>query len=149
MRIHLCTTIGASVDAVWRSIENIESHTEWMADAESITFRSTQRQGVGTEFECRTRVGPMTTTDVMRITEWEPGSAMGIEHRGLVTGSGRFSLTAVGLHLTEFCWTEELHFPARFGGALGARLGRPMLRRIWQRNLDRLRVHAERFESPA
>jgi carbon monoxide dehydrogenase subunit G len=147
MRIHLCTTIGASADVVWRAIEDIETHTEWMADAESITFRSSQRQGVGTEFECVTRVGPLTTTDVMRITDWKVGSAMGIEHRGLVTGSGRFTLAAVGLHLTEFCWTEELHFPARLGGPLGARLGKPVLERIWRANLARLRTHAEAYGS--
>jgi uncharacterized protein YndB with AHSA1/START domain len=147
MRIHLCTTIGAPVDVVWRAVEDVGTHVDWMADAESIRFRSDQRQGVGTEFECVTKVGPFTTMDVMRITEWEPGSAMGIEHRGVVTGSGRFTLTAVGLRLTEFCWAEELRFPVRLGGALGARLGRPVLERIWRGNLERLRDRAEALGS--
>lgn len=143
MRIHLCTTIGAPVDIVWRTVEDVETHIEWMADAEAIRFLSPQRKGVGTEFECLTRVGPLTTTDLMRVTEWEPGSTMGIEHRGLVTGAGRFTLRAVGLHLTEFCWTEELHFPIRLGGPVGARLARPVLERIWRGNLARLRTRAE------
>ena len=82
MHIHLCTTIGAPVDHVWATVEDIATHTQWMADAESIEFVTDQRRGVGTAFDCRTRVGPLTTTDRMRVTEWEPGAVMGIEHHG-------------------------------------------------------------------
>ncbi len=144
MHIHLCTTIGAPVASVWRTVENIETHTKWMADAESITFRTEQRAGVGTEFDCLTRVGPLSTVDTMRVTEWEPGAVMGIEHRGIVTGRGRFTLRHAGSGLTEFCWTEDLVFPARLGGGAAERLGRPVLMRIWAANLSRLRVLAER-----
>ena len=143
MKIHLCTTIGASVERVWRTVEDISTHTDWMADAESITFVSEQRSGVGTEFDCLTRVGPLSTVDRMRITEWEPEAVMGIEHRGLVTGSGRFTLRASGAGLTEFCWDEDLHFPIWMGGAIGERAGRPVLMRIWRANLARLRALAE------
>lgn len=143
MHIHLCTTIGAPVASVWRTVENIESHIEWMADAESITFRTDQRAGVGTEFDCLTRVGPLSTVDTMRVTEWEPGAVMGIEHRGIVTGRGRFTLRDAGSGLTEFCWAEDLVFPARLGGGAAERLGRPVLMRIWAANLSRLRVLAE------
>ena len=144
MRIHLCTTIGAPVASVWRTVENIESHTEWMADAESITFRTDQRTGVGTEFDCLTRIGPLAMVDTMKVTEWESGAVMGIDHRGMVTGRGRFTLRHAGSGLTEFCWTEDLVFPARLGGGLGERLGRPILMRIWASNLSRLRELAER-----
>lgn len=143
MHIHLCTTIGAPVSSVWDTIENIDTHPQWMTDAESITFRTDQRSGVGTEFDCLTRIGPLTTVDAMRVTEWEPGAVMGIEHRGLVTGRGRFTLRAAGPGLTEFCWTEEITFPARLGGGLGERAGRPVLTRVWRANLARLRSLAE------
>lgn len=143
MKIRLCTTIGAPVERVWRTVEDISTHTEWMADAESITFVSEQRSGVGTQFDCLTRVGPLSTVDRMRITEWEPEAVMGIEHHGLVTGSGRFTLRASGAGLTEFCWDEDLRFPIWMGGAIGERAGRPMLLRIWRANLARLRTLAE------
>jgi hypothetical protein len=148
MHLHLCTTIGAPVEGVWRTVEDIASHTEWMADAVAIRFHGSQRQGVGTEFECVTRIGPLTTVDVMRVTEWEPGSTMGIEHRGLVTGAGRFTLRAVGVGLTEFCWTEDLRFPLHLGGALGERAARPVFSRVWRANLARLRDRAERAAGP-
>jgi hypothetical protein len=69
---------------------------------------------------------------------------MGIEHRGVVTGRGRFTLHAVGGDLTELCWDEELRFPWWMGGPAGEQASRPVLTRIWRANLDRLRTKAER-----
>ena len=83
----------------------------------------------------------------MRVTEWEPQRVMGIEHRGVVTGSGRFTLRAAPAGITEFCWDEELRFPAWLGGAIGERAGRPVLMRIWRANLRRLRALAEAGEN--
>ena len=116
-------------------MEDIETHTEWMADAVAITFRTEQHTGVGTEFDCLTRVGPFTTTDVMTVTEWDPGVVMGIEHRGVVTGRGRFTLHALPGELTELCWDEELRFPWWMGGPVGERTSRPVFTRLWRANL--------------
>jgi len=144
--VHLCTTIGVPPDAVWAAMEDIATHTEWMADAVAITFRTEQRRGLGTEFECLTRIGPFTTTDVMTVTEWEPGAAMGIEHRGVVTGRGRFSMTARAGGLTELCWDEALRYPLWMGGPVGERMSKPVFARIWRGNLDRLRRRAEQAQ---
>ncbi|MGH9025043.1 MAG: SRPBCC family protein [Acidimicrobiia bacterium] len=144
--LHLCVDIDRTPAQVWAAIERIETHVEWMADAVSITFRTQQRTGVGTEFACRTRLGPFHTTDVMTVTEWEANKVIGIEHRGVVTGSGRFTLTpATG---TSFCWTEDLRFPWWMGGPAGERAARPLLRRVWLRNLARLRTIVERQSRP-
>ncbi len=67
-------------------IEPIETHVEWMTDAESITFTSEQHRGVGTTFDCLTRSARFHTNDRMIVTEWEPDRVMGIAHRGLVHG---------------------------------------------------------------
>jgi hypothetical protein len=63
---------------------------------------------------------------------------MGVRHVGVVTGTGRFTLDAVGRHHTEFTWEERLEFPWWMGGTLGAFAGAPVLRRIWTRNLRAL-----------
>jgi len=141
--IRVGTTIGAAPDRVWAAIEDLETHTDWMADAASITFLTEQRSGVGTELACVTRVGPLRTNDVMRVVGWDPGVAMTIEHRGVVTGRGRFVLTPVGTACTGFAWTEELTFPWWMGGPVGERAARPLLARIWHRNLVRLRAKVE------
>ncbi len=144
MRIRVAITIDAPPDAVWRAIEPIERHTDWMADAVSITFTSAARRGVGTRFDCVTRLGPFRTTDRMAVTEWEPRRAMGIEHRGIVTGTGRFTLRRRRHGRTRFTWTEQLTFPRRLGGAPGALVAKPLLRAVWRRNLRRLKRLVER-----
>ena len=136
--IELCTEIPASPDAVWAVVEHIQTHTRWMADAERITFVGSQMQGVGTEFDCLTVVGPLHTTDRMRVTEWEPGVALGIEHRGAVAGRGRFTL-ANTVDGTRFCWREVLTFPWWMGGRVGERAAQPVFERVWRANLARLR----------
>ncbi len=128
---------------VWRSVEDIASHVNWMADAVAIRFTSESTSGVGTTFDCDTKIGPFRLTDRMEITEWVPGATMGVSHVGTVTGTGRFQLRAVGNGRTEFIWEEELRFPLWMGGAVGARAGAPVMAQIWRRNLEGLKRQVE------
>ena len=63
---------------------------------------------------------------------------MGVRHVGVVTGTGRFTLTPIDLdRRTRFTWAEELLFPWWLGGPIGASIGgRLVMRRIWKRNLS-------------
>lgn len=145
IRIRVGADYAASPATVWEVLEPVEHHVEWMADAEVIRFVTGQTRGVGTRFECVTRVGPIRLTDHMEITEWEPARAMGVRHEGVVTGSGRFLLEPhEGGRLTRFTWEEDLRFPWWLGGPLGARVGGlAVMRRIWRGNLERLRQLVE------
>ena len=137
-RIRINTILAAPPDAVWADVEDISSHVDWMADATAIRFTTEQTAGVGTIFECDTRIGPFKLTDVMEITEWQPGKVMGVRHTGVVTGTGRFTLKkATGGH-TQFQWNEKLVYPIWLGGPIGAFLSKPVLRWVWRRNLTRL-----------
>lgn len=140
VRIRVCTTVAASPAEVWDDVERIETHPEWMADAVLVRFVGEQRRGVGTEFESLTRVGPLRANDVATVTEWEPRRAMGIVHRGVVTGTGTFTLRRRPRGRTRFCWEEQLRFPWWMGGVVGERLAKPILQRIWRANLRRLRA---------
>ena len=144
--------LDASPDRVWADVEDICSHVEWMEDAVEIDFTTDQRSGVGTEFDCATKVGPIRLVDHMEITSWDPGREMGVRHVGLITGSGQFTLRPAGVEVTsreqaerdsqpertEFVWTESLVFPWWLGGPIGATVARPVLRRIWRTNLANL-----------
>ena len=55
-----------------------------------------------------------------------------------MTGEGRFSLRAVAGG-TEFTWDENLEFPRHAGGPVAAVLLRPVLIRVWRRNLTNLK----------
>jgi carbon monoxide dehydrogenase subunit G len=144
IEIRLSETIGVPPDAVWAAMEDLETHTEWMADAVAITFRTEQRTGVGTVFACLTKVGPFTTTDVMTVTAWRPGVEMAIQHRGVVTGEGRFTLHALPGGLTDLHWDEQLRYPWWMGGPVGEHTSRPVFTHLWRANLARLRAKAER-----
>ncbi len=143
MNIRVGVTIDAPPGGVWRVVEPIERHVDWMADAESITFTSARTRGVGTTFDCLTKVGPFRIVDKMEVTEWEPERVMGIEHRGLVTGRGRFTLAPLPHGRTRFIWHERLTFPWWMGGRVGAVAAKPVLGAIWRRNLRRLQTLVE------
>ncbi len=137
-KIRVQTTIDAPPSTVWAYLADLESHPQWMPDALRIRFLTRRTSGVGTRFECDTRIGPFQTTDVMEITEWKPGKAMGVRHVGLVTGSGRFTLRKARGDRTRFTWTERLRFPLRRGGPIAAYASKPVLKRVWKRNLRNL-----------
>ena len=144
MRLRVETTIQAPPGEVWAHLEDIATHTEWMADAVAIEFLTDQRRGAGVRFACLTRVGPLRTTDLMEITEWSPPSRMGVRHTGAVSGEGHFELAAEPAgRSTRMVWREDLRFPWWLGGPLGALGARPVLRRIWRGNLGRLKAQVE------
>jgi carbon monoxide dehydrogenase subunit G len=137
-RIRVQTTIEAPPHAVWRRLSDIADHVSWMGDAASIRFTGDQRAGVGTTFECETRVGPLRTRDVMEVTEWREGEAIGVRHRGLFTGTGRFLLHRRRRGRTRVVWDEHLRFPWWLGGIVGSVVASPVLRAVWRGNLRRL-----------
>ena len=142
-RIRVSTVIDAPRARVWEDVRDLASHVQWMEDAVAIRFRTAKRGGVGTSFDCDTRVGPFRLTDVMEVTEWKPRRVIGIRHVGLVTGSGRFTLRRGRRGRTRFTWSEQLTFPWWMGGPLGAEVGGTVLRLIWKRNLRNLKRRLE------
>lgn len=137
------TIIERSPAEVWADVREIESHVSWMQDAAAIRFLSEQREGQGTRFECDTKVGPFSLTDIMEITSWEDERRMGVRHVGLVEGTGEFTLIELGSDRTEFRWEEDLVFPWFLGGPVGAFFARPVLRWVWKGNLKRLTARIE------
>jgi hypothetical protein len=140
-RLHVAIDITATPEQVWTVIEPVEEHVDWMHDAVAIRFQTDQHRGVGTAFDCDTEVGPFKLVDRMQVTEWVPDRALGVRHVGVVTGTGRFTLTPIDLgRRTRFCWDESLSFPWWLGGPVGALIGgRLVLGAIWQRNLRTLK----------
>ncbi len=143
--IEVSIEIDATPAQVWAVVEPVEEHVQWMHDAVAITFTTERTRGTGTEFLCDTKVGPFRLVDRMEITEWVPGEVMGVRHTGLVTGSGRFTLTPIDLgRRTRFTWQEELTFPWWMAGPAGAWAGgKVALAPIWRRNLKNLRAIVE------
>lgn len=143
MAIELEIHINANREACWGELERLEDHVTWMADAEAITFHGEQRRGLGTAFRCATKVGPLRTSDEMLVVRWDEAEAIGVEHHGLFTGHGVFSLAGPQAGPTTLRWREEIRFPWWALGPLGALVARPVLRAIWRGNLRRLKRRIE------
>ena len=141
VEITVSTVVDEPRSAVWAELERIEDHIEWMLDATAIRFVGDRRRGLGTTFECDTRVGPIRLTDVMEITGWVPRSRMSVTHRGVVGGTGDFVLSdGPQPATTTITWKERLEFPWWLGATIGASLARPVLAALWRGNLRRLRA---------
>jgi len=143
--IRVAVEIDATPTEVWSIVEPIERHVDWMADATAIRFTTESTRGTGTAFECDTKVGPITLTDEMTVTDWEPERRMGVRHTGVVTGTGMFELEPIDLdRRTRFTWTEDLTFPWFLGGRLGEAVGgQAVMKQIWKRNLRELKMLVE------
>lgn len=142
VRISRHIDIDAPLAKVWEAAADLATHDRWMRDAESIVFLSDTRSGVGTVMKVRTVVGPFRSTDVMEVTEWDEGRAIGIRHDGPVRGRGRFTLSPVAGG-TRFGWIEELTFSLALGGPITAVLAKPVLGFVWSRNLRALKAQLE------
>ncbi|MGD2060334.1 MAG: SRPBCC family protein [Acidimicrobiia bacterium] len=135
--IRVGRSMRAAPELVWSALADLESHADWMKDAESIVFTGEQRRGVGTRMEVKTVVGPLRTLDKMEVVGWEEGRSIEVIHTGLVSGQGTLQATpdADGTLVT---WEETLTFPWYLGGPITAFFAKPVLRGIWRGNLMRL-----------
>ncbi len=137
--ITVSVTVPLPVAVVWDELRHIDRHVEWMNDAVAQSFVTDQREGEGTSFHCKTRIGPFVTNDVMTITRWENETVIGVEHKGLIKGEGAFFLHG-NEGQTTLVWQEELRFPWYLGGPLTAYAAMPVLTYIWRRNLANFRA---------
>ena len=141
--INVSIEISATPKEVWDVVKDISDHVNWMKDAERIDFLTEKQSGVGTMFDCATKVGPFRLKDKMEITEWVDDESMGVSHAGLVTGTGRFSLKETASNTTLFAWEEALYFPFWMGGPLRNPVGTRILSLIWRKNLKLLKEQVE------
>ncbi len=142
--IHI--TMGVDIarpsEVVWPYLVDWENLDRWMTEGRGFRVIGGQREGVGVEAEATIRIGGITTTDRVAVTQWEPPVALEIAHLGWVSGSGYMELspTEEGSHLF---WRESLVPPWGIIGRIGLRLFRPLLRRTFRRDLRILKELVE------
>ena len=135
IEIRTTIVVEAPLETVWADLADIGSHIEWMVDAVAIRFTSPGDPGVGSTFDVATRLGPIRLNDPLQITEWQPGRALGVRHRGAVSGAGRFTVEPVSERRTRVTRDEHLSFPWWMGGAAGEIVATPILRTLFRANL--------------
>jgi hypothetical protein len=149
--IVVAATMPGPPDLVWELITDWERQGDWMLEARDFVVTSAHRVGVGVEAEATVRIARITTRDRVRITGWDPPRRLSLEHVGWVSGTGDLILIPVGASETTVVWREAFCAPrlgppegavARLGpvglGRLGLLAFRPLLRRIFRRDLRML-----------
>ncbi|MDQ4005793.1 MAG: SRPBCC family protein [Actinomycetota bacterium] len=143
--IYIVTTVDITRPPaeVWPYLVDWERLGRWMREARDFTVVGDRREGVGVEATATIRIAGITTRDRIRVTRWEPPSVLEIAHLGWVGGSGyqELSPTDDGSHLF---WRETLQPPWGVIGRIGIRMFAPVMRRIFQRDLELLRELVQR-----
>ena len=142
MRIVERAVIEAAPAKVWAVLSDVEGQAGWMADVAWIRRRDDGAAvGVGSVFDVRTKVlGVPATTDVIRLTAWEPPHRLAVEHTGFVSGSGEWRLRpSTDGSRTLFDWEETLTMPPRGLGEVAIRVYGPIQRAMLRRSMRNLR----------
>ncbi len=138
--------VRAPIERAWAAVSDIPSQPLWMREMKAVRLTTPGPVGVGTRGEARVRILGIGVTDPVEIVEWEPPTRFAIRHEGLFTGGGVITLRPADEGGTTVEWQE--HLAAPLFPDLGALLGRPVLARIFQDDLDRFRRLVEAGELP-
>ncbi|MGH2752124.1 MAG: SRPBCC family protein [Actinomycetota bacterium] len=133
--VELAETMPGPPDTVWRLITDWENQSDWMLEATDFVVTSPHREGPGVTAEATIRIGGITTRDSVEVVAWEPEKLLGIEHGGWVSGRGEIHLTPLGSDRTHVFWIETLYPPLGVAGALGLAAFKPLMARIFKRDL--------------
>jgi hypothetical protein len=133
--VELAQTLPGPPAVVWDLITDWEHQDDWMLEASDFVVTSEVREGIGVEAEATITIGGISTRDRVRVIAWEPARHLAIEHLGWVSGEGHLYLTPLSDDRTHLFWREELYPPAGFLGAVGMTAFKPMMTRVFRRDL--------------
>lgn len=142
MEIRVSKLISAPPERIWPYLVDWERLDRWMKEASNIRLVSPHREGIGVFCEAKIRIGFIRTVDRIRVTRWEPPRVLGLEHLGWVTGNGLMELVPENAG-TFLRWTETFVPPWGWLGGTGMRIWKPLMRRIFDRDLRLLKIIVE------
>jgi hypothetical protein len=131
----MSSLIPATPDLVWGLITDWERQGDWMLEARDFEVIGRRRTGVGVEARATVSIAGITTTDTVVVTAWEPEKRLALRHEGWVSGSGEMRLIPTGLSGTTLVWTEQLEPPLGVLGAAGITAFKPIMQRVFDRDL--------------
>ncbi|HWD08281.1 MAG TPA: SRPBCC family protein [Actinomycetota bacterium] len=136
--IEVATAIRASPEQVWPWLVDWEQLDRWQLEASGFRVLGNQREGVGVRAEATVHIAGITTRDTVVVTRWEPPNWLEIRHRGWVAGSGLMHCRGTG----DGCylwWRERLIPPWGWFGAAGLHSLKPVMTRVFRRDLGVLK----------
>ena len=140
--IHVGTEIDAPIEAVWAIAADVERQPEWMAEMSDLRMETPEPLGVGSRGSATVTVAGLSTTDPVTVTVFEPPRRFGVRHEGRIHGEGLISLAAKAVQGPTIVEWQERLLPPVFP-YLGAVVMRPVLRRVFRDDLERLAAMVE------
>ncbi|MEA2517344.1 MAG: hypothetical protein QOG16_1182 [Actinomycetota bacterium] len=139
--IEVSETLPGPQHVVWELITDWENLGDWMLEASHFVVTSDHREGLGVEAEATIKIAGISTRDKVQVSGWDPPHRLAIDHLGWVAGRGEMHLTPLSDERTHLFWREELIPPQSLGGlgALGLTGFKPLMRRIFERDLHILK----------
>ena len=136
--VETSVVVRAPIERVWQVLADVEGQPRWMRDMKAVRIDQPGEIGVGTRAEADVRIFGLRVLDPISITAFEPPRSFAIRHEGRFSGSGdiRLEPDADG-DTTTVIWAETLVPP--WLPSLGTWILTPILRRVFQSDLERLR----------
>ncbi len=136
--MRMLVVVDAPVETVWAAVTDVPFQVEWMAEMRGLTLDPPGRAHVGQRGEATVRILGVSVTDPVEIVALDPPRRYEIRHRGLFRGGGVLSLEPGADGTTTILrWDETLVPPIL--PQLGALVQAPILRAIFQADLERLK----------
>jgi uncharacterized membrane protein len=134
--LRMLVVVDAPIETTWAVLADLGLQPEWMRDIRSLRVATPGPIGVGTRAEATVRIFGISVTDPVEVTEFEPPVRYAIRHEGLFRGVGLITLEAGADGSTTVVRWEETLVPPLLP-ALGALVQAPILRAIFQEDLER------------
>jgi hypothetical protein len=136
--MRMTVVVHAPIERVWAYLADIERQPEWMREMKEVRLVTPGPVGAGARGEATVRIAGVAVTDPVTVEVFDPPRRFGIRHEGLFGGGGLISLVPLGSGTdTAVHWEERLVPPIL--PYLGTVLQRPVLSRIFQADMDRMR----------
>jgi hypothetical protein len=129
-------TLPAPPAGIWELVTDWERQGDWMLEASDFVVTSDHREGIGVEAEATIKIAGIKTRDRVRVTGWDPPRRLAIEHLGWVSGAGVIDIVPSGPARSHLFWREELYPPLGLLGAIGITAFKPVMRHIFERDLE-------------
>lgn len=140
--MRMLVVVDAPIEAVWAAVADVPFQVEWMAEMRVLVLDPPGRAHVGQRGEATVRILGLSVTDLVEVSELEPPRRYAIRHLGLFKGGGVITLEpGADGSTTILRWGETLVPPIL--PQLGAIVQAPILRAIFQADLERLKELVE------
>lgn len=136
--IRTLVVVDAPIAETWAVLADIPLQPEWMREMKRVEILTPGPVRVGSRGSATVRIFGVAVTDPIEVVEFQPPTRFAIRHEGLFKGHGLITLEPGADGTTTVVrWAETLIPPLM--PELGAALGGPILRSIFQADLHRLR----------